>query len=119
MTLSLFSRAQAWRYTAMLFFLAVGALHAGQLDALPDLDVRHPLPETAQRSEQLKNGRRRLMERIPGVSVDLEPITGSPKSIRAPGDFLTGPGGLGKAVTAAGHRGVPQADKYKSVKAFL
>ena len=103
----------------MLFFLAARSLHAGQLDALPDFDVRRPLPETPQRSEELKNGRRRLTERIPDLSVDLEPITGSPKSIRAAGNFLTGPAGLGKAVTLAGHRGVPQTDRYKPVKAFL
>src|SRR5689334_1282346 len=60
-----------------------------------------------------------LRERLPGVVVDTDPITGSPKFISAGASFLSGPNGIGGAITAAAIAAIPADDPHRAVKAFL
>lgn len=55
----------------------------------------------------------------PALQVSRDPVTGAPKLVKADRGFLTGPGGLGKTVSATALAAVAPADPHRALKAFL
>src|SRR4051794_39965763 len=49
----------------------------------------------------------RLKERVQGLKVDVDPVVGSPKFVSSTWDFLSGPDGLGKGISAQFQRAIP------------
>src|SRR5213075_927117 len=60
-----------------------------------------------------------LRERLPQAQIDFDEITGSPKRVAATDGFLTGPNGIGRAVSEESARGFPVDDAHRATKAFL
>lgn len=60
-----------------------------------------------------------LSARVPGVQVELDRITGSPRAIHSRAGFLTGPAGQGRAVSAATAARIAPGDPHRAVKSFL
>jgi hypothetical protein len=56
---------------------------------------------------------------MPALTIDFDPITGAPKNISAPGEFLSGKQGVGKTVSATAAAGISEDDPYRATKAFL
>jgi len=102
------------------FMLFSGTSWANNAASLPNFDSRRqqPGPVTAPTQTQ-KEARQRLAQMVPKAAVAFEAISGSPKWIAAANDFLTGPGGMGRAVTVLGQRAIAPGDKHRAVKAFL
>ncbi|PYJ07002.1 MAG: hypothetical protein DME25_04850, partial [Verrucomicrobia bacterium] len=84
---------------------------------MPDLDKRGKGQPAAASADQLA-GVEQLRSRLPSVQVDFEPITGAPKWISGRTDFLSGPNGVGHAVSAAA-RASFAGDTNGAAKAFL
>ena len=61
----------------------------------------------------------KLSERIPQVQIEFEEITGSPKRISTTRGLLTGPNGIGRAVSEDSIRGFGINDPHRVTKAFL
>ncbi len=88
---------------------------------LPNIDKRleqanagiAPLPPGKQVALE------RLRQHLPQVQIDFEPVTGSPKLIRAMDGFLTGRKGQGRGVSAQDTAGIPANDPNRGLKAFL
>src|SRR5438094_975655 len=57
-----------------------------------------------------------LREKLPEAQIDFDEITGSPKRIAATRGFLTGPNGVGGAVSEESARGFPADDPYRATK---
>jgi alpha-tubulin suppressor-like RCC1 family protein len=51
--------------------------------------------------------------------VDFDPVSGGPKTVSTTDGFLSGPKGVGKAVSAALASGIAADDPYRATKAFL
>ena len=85
----------------------------------PDFDHRSPAANASRDFAPRQIGGARLQSQLPSVAVDFDPLLGSPKFVRDLHGFLTGPNGVGKAVSAEAARAIPAADPYRSVKAFL
>src|ERR1700735_2726963 len=84
---------------ACLLFAGYGAVFAAQPQpnlALTNFDVRlaHPPP-----SSNFTAAIGRLHARVPDVQVRFDKIIGSPAWITSPHGFLTGPNGVGRAVS--------------------
>lgn len=60
-----------------------------------------------------------LLDRVPGLVVAGDRVVGAPRLVGVRGGFLTGPGGTGKAVTAATLNAFPKSDRHRVIKAFL
>ncbi|HXJ58482.1 MAG TPA: M36 family metallopeptidase, partial [Verrucomicrobiae bacterium] len=61
----------------------------------------------------------KLRERLTQAQIDFDEITGSPKRISAAHGFLTGPNGIGGAVSEKSLRGFRADDSNRATKAFL
>jgi uncharacterized repeat protein (TIGR01451 family) len=61
----------------------------------------------------------RLHSRLPGAVVETDPILGWPCFVKAQHEFLTGPNGEGKAVSAETARAFAMSDPHRVTKAFL
>src|SRR5437899_2838416 len=86
--------------------------------ALTNLDVRQKevvLRVPAERREAAA----KLRERLPHAQIDFHEITGSPKRVAAMDGFLTGPNGIGRAVSEESTRGFGADDAHRATKAFL
>lgn len=60
-----------------------------------------------------------LQNRVPGVRLEAAPHTRAPRLIMAEQGFLTGPGGVGRGVTAETLAAIPTSDPHRVVKAFI
>src|SRR5437762_5999173 len=60
-----------------------------------------------------------LRERLPQAQIDFDEITGSPKRVAATDGFLTGPNGIGRAVSEESARGFGADDAHRATKALL
>jgi hypothetical protein len=60
-----------------------------------------------------------LKNRVPGVRIEPAPFTRAPRLIAAEQGFLTGPGGVGRAVSAEALQAIPAGDPHRVVKAFI
>ncbi len=101
-------------------FLTVTRLGAGEHFDQPNFDRRARTPQTDLRSTaDHRKGLEHLAELAPEARVDFDPVVGNPRWISAPGSFLSGLNGVGKAISDGGHRGVDAADPHKAMKAFL
>jgi hypothetical protein len=89
-------------------------------EALPNIDRRGaqggPPARPAAAAEE---ARATLIERVPGLFVDWDPVTGAPKHVQSPRGFLTGPDGDGGAVKSPATRAVAARDPLRAVKTFL
>jgi uncharacterized repeat protein (TIGR01451 family) len=92
----------------------------GHEHGLPNLDKRldsqsadKPLP--AEKSAAAG----KLRGQVHGLHVEHDVVRQSPKHIAATSGFLTGPGGEGATISAAGARTVPAGDPHRVIKAFL
>src|SRR5205809_7338164 len=87
--------------------------------ALTNFDVRQskvvlPVPEERRAAAA------RLRQRLPQSQLGFHEITGSPKWIAAADGFLTGPNGVGRAVSEVCARGFGAADAaHRATNAFL
>ena len=66
-----------------------------------------------------ENGVDRLSAVVPGATVELDEVTGSPKFIRSSAGYLSGPNGQGVAISAGAAKLVAANDPDRAVKAFL
>ncbi len=84
---------------------------------LPNFDKRPrqaaPLPGEKQAATT------QLAARVPGLAVHFDEVLGTPALISSPRGFLTGPQGMGKAVSASAAQAFPADDPHGPVKAFL
>src|SRR6058998_1915746 len=86
--------------------------------ALRNFDVRQKevvLRVPAERREAAA----KLRERLPQAQIDFHEITGSPKRVAATDGFLTGPNGIGRAVSEGSARGFGADDAHRATKALL
>lgn len=97
----------------------VHGFHKPPHDPLPNFDRRG----REARDQRLPEGRvraaDRLRDRMPGLRIDFDDRTGSPKFIAAREGFLTGPNGEGRAIPATAAQAVPAGDPHRAIKAFL
>src|SRR5438445_912487 len=81
--------------------------------ALTNFDVRQskvvlPVPEERRAAAA------RLRQRLPQAQLDFHEITGSPKRVAATDGFLTGPNGVGRAVSEESARGFGADDAHRA-----
>ena len=87
---------------------------------LPNFDKRQKqAPQPAALPADQAAAVAELRAQLPNLTVDFEPVTGSPKSVSAVEEFLSGAGGKGKAISASGLAGIAVDDPYRITKAFL
>ena len=86
---------------------------------LPAIDRRNAEQAAAKTPAESRAAVTALRARMPGLTVDADPITGGPRLVQSPRGFLTGPGGEGAAVAGAAARAVPAGDDLRAVKTFL
>ncbi|MBC8094309.1 MAG: M36 family metallopeptidase, partial [Akkermansiaceae bacterium] len=91
---------------------------------LPNFDKRTAVtnavsPAKAVGLDPRKAAHDQLRARLPEVSVDTDPIVGSPKYISSNRGFLSGAAGTGGAVPAVAVEAIPATDTNRAVKAFL
>ena len=95
-----------------LAFQEPGHTRLAGFDRRPATKQRHaPLPEQAA-------GRASLARRISGLTVDFDPVTGAPRSVRATG-FLTGPQGHGRGVRRQTIQALDPQRQHRPLRAFL
>jgi uncharacterized repeat protein (TIGR01451 family) len=61
----------------------------------------------------------KLSERVSGVRVSVDPILGSPRYVVSTHELLSGPNGVGKAISPQFRNAIPGEDRHGSIKAFL
>src|SRR4051794_4709912 len=115
-------------YCTRRLAIAASVLLAGQAFAflppanppLPNFDSRNvqAVQEATLPSEQAA-GLSELRAAVPTVKVDFEPVTRAPKQILSHDGFLSGPMGLGRAISAASLAALPVNDPNRATKAFL
>jgi subtilisin-like proprotein convertase family protein len=86
---------------------------------LPDYDSRLGTRKSPPISTEQKNARANLQTRLPGVRVDFNELTGSPRMVSAGDGFLSGPQGRGKTVSAEAAAAFAATDPDLPTKAFL
>ncbi len=87
---------------------------------LPNFDKRQKqAPQPAALPADQAAAVAELRAQLPNLTVDFEPVTGSPKSVSAGEEFLSGAGGKGKAISANSLAGFAGDDPYRITKAFL
>ena len=87
---------------------------------LPNLDKRQKqAPQPAALSTEQADAMAELRAQVPNLTVDFEPVTGSPKRVSAVEEFLSGEGGKGKGISARSLAGFTVDDPYRVTKAFL
>src|SRR5262245_22626399 len=86
---------------------------------LPNFDNRTPAAKSAAETAQRNQGKSHLTALLPEAVVDLDPLVGTPKLIRARDGFLSGPNGRGRAVSVAAAQALPAGDSLLPIKAFL
>ncbi|HOX55770.1 MAG TPA: M36 family metallopeptidase [Candidatus Paceibacterota bacterium] len=84
---------------------------------LPNLDKRQK--QSPQLAPAQAAALTELRAQVPNVTVDFEPVTAAPKSVSVRNGFLSGPGGLGKGISAGSLAGFAPADPNRVTKAFL
>ncbi len=87
--------------------------------AAPNVDLRKPQPAADQLRGERAKAAAHLRGQLPAAAIDLDPVTGAPKFIRASDGFLTGPNGEGRAVTSASARAHATNDPHRAIKGFL
>jgi len=114
----------------ILFAACLGTLFASgaTLLAAPANDHRH-LPNLDKRQELLRKEAAlaparqaavdRLREAVPTATVDVDPIHETPFLVSSPHEFLSGPKGIGKGISAEAAAAIPKDDPHHPVKAFL
>src|SRR6266581_534561 len=86
--------------------------------ALTNFDVRQS-KVVLRVPEERRAAAARLRQRLPQVQIDFHEITGSPRRITAADGFLTGPNGVGRAVSQEGSFGAQADDPHRATKALL
>jgi hypothetical protein len=87
---------------------------------IPDFDIRSAAVAGTNVTAEQKRAVESLKKQLGnGATVEFDKVTGSPKSVSAGAGFLTGPGGVGKAVSPQAVAQVSAGDTNKVVKAFL
>jgi uncharacterized repeat protein (TIGR01451 family) len=74
---------------------------------------------SAQAETERSAGLERLRQRVPGVAIEFDPRSASPKGIASMSGFLTGPQGEDGAVSRATVAGIAAGDPYRPIKGFL
>jgi hypothetical protein len=104
------------------FFLLAASSPAFQPPArppLPDFDLRGQEPSATQEvSVSQKAAVTQLRGLAPQARVEFEPVTGAPKFISAPGTFLSGANGEGRAISRNAAAAFA-TDPHRAVKAFV
>ena len=112
------------RWLSLIFLLAA-PLAARATEPNPNFDSRlndaaraestaKPKPSAAATSSAAL-----LASRVGDAYVNRDPVLGAPKFIASSNGFLTGPGGVGRAIPAARARGASAADPYGVLRDFL
>ncbi len=105
---------------AFLVRLNAWAVVPPEQRALSNFDRRSNLPSQALgETPAQRSAVNLLQERISNIQVDFDEFLGTPRFVRSPDGFLTGPGGTGRAVRAETARRVPVSDPHRPVKNFL
>lgn len=117
------------RRALLLGFALVGGIawaHVEPKDRerLPDFDRREQRATTTAAghgavAKSAALDETRLRNRVRGVAVDRDPLTGAAAFVGSPDTFLTGENGQGGAVSAARLAALPAAEPQREVKAFL
>ncbi len=100
----------------------VGAKTSPDPTRLPNIDVRL---ERAAKNKSVRpsadqlDGLKELQARVPEAQVDFDPLLNSPKWIRSPGAFLTGPKGQGRGISPETARAFDPRDPDRPLKALL
>ena len=92
----------------------------GHEQELPNLDKRleeQPADRKLPAAKSAAAGK--LTSQLHGLRVEHDSLRQSPKHIASTSGFLTGPGGEGPTITAAGARAIPVTDQHRVIKAFL
>jgi len=101
-----------------LFTVNSSAVLSSGRSGLPDFDHRAG-GATAAAVKARRATAAELQSQVPGVQVDFDEVAGSPKWIRSPEGYLSGPGGQGKGISAAVAAGFAANDPHRAVKAFI
>ena len=112
---------------ARVIFLTLGLLSGlrvaafWQSESLPPIDRRESLQVGVRVSRPAGQpaAERRLRAQLPSVRIDYDPIRQTPSYIRCLDGCLTGPEGLGKAVSPLSLQALAADDPYRAVKGFL
>src|SRR5262245_2981688 len=83
--------------------------------ALANFDARQRELVRPPRGEQ-RQAASKLREQAPQAQIDFDEITGSPKRIASATGFLTGPNGVGRAVSEETARAFPLDDVHRPTK---
>ncbi len=108
--------ASAW---IVLTALRVLAFNEPKAAPLPDFDVRQPQSRAGTQPPDKAAAHSGLQSLVPGSRVDFDPVLNSPRSVRARDGFLTGPQGIGRAVSRQTTERFGATDPHRAVKAFL
>ncbi|MEI7731009.1 MAG: M36 family metallopeptidase [Verrucomicrobiota bacterium] len=93
---------------------------APEREPLPNLDSR-PQPKGGAAGVPANQvaAVARLQAAVPGTRVDFDPLLGTPRFIAVPQGFLSGPDGVGRAVSKAAAAPFDVKDPHRATKAFL
>src|SRR5262245_1095958 len=86
---------------------------------IPNFDKRWAdHPKSAELSPAKQSAAGRLRELVPGVRVDVDRVRHAPNFVASSSDFLSGPQGRGKGVSAVAAQSIPSDDPHHPIKAF-
>ncbi|HLH55987.1 MAG TPA: M36 family metallopeptidase [Verrucomicrobiae bacterium] len=90
-------------------------------EPLPNFDKRRsaPAPALAVPDPTKANAASLLVSRVPGLAIATDPFLGTPRMVSAREKLLTGPHGVGGAVSEPFLQAVPVDDPHRVIKAFL
>lgn len=92
----------------------------GHEHGLPNLDKRlDAQPADKSLPAEKTSGAEKLRGQLRGLRVEHDVVRQSPKHIASTSGFLTGPGGEGTTISAAGAGTVPAGDPHRVIKTFL
>jgi hypothetical protein len=90
-------------------------------EPLPNYDKRKVMPQALAAAPNAdKAAARALLEsRVPELKLSTDKVLGAPRMITARRGYLTGPQGLGGAVSEGFLQSIPSSDPHRLVKAFM
>ena len=116
------SKGIVWLWTLLaILFPCAGSLAVlpPTSSALSNFDRRTDGRTNEDSSATVQAAEKQLRLRLPKVQVSFDPVSRAPKFISTDGEFLTGAGGQGKAVTSTTAARFAATDPYRPTKAFV
>jgi hypothetical protein len=113
------SKIACIRFIAVLAFCCCApsakAFQGLQHTELPNFDKRHELVEHAKPQDK-SDALTRLQARLPGVQVEFKELLQRPSHISAGHDYLSGPKGQGRGISAQALESIPLGDTHRPVR---